>query len=302
MPIELPAFSRRHFLGRSLLAGAGMTLGGRLSAAHERIDPHSWALLSDTHIDFDSAVVARGVNVTENFKAVAAEVAALEDRPAGVLINGDCAYLKGLPGDYANFVKLLMPMRAAGLPVLMTLGNHDDRENFWRGMEELKERKHPLPDKHVAVVKTPRANWFFLDSLDKVNVTPGLCGESQLAWLAKALDANGDKPALVCAHHNLADDVSKGALIDTAALLHVLIPRRQVKAYIFGHTHDWKVTPHESGIHLVNLPPVAYVFKQGNPSGWVHATLEEKGMRLKLQCLDRNHGAHGEVREVKWRA
>jgi 3',5'-cyclic AMP phosphodiesterase CpdA len=257
--------------------------------------------LADTHIDHDSALVARGVNMAENLRRVTMEVGGLERRPAWILVNGDCAYLKGMIGDYATFTGLLAPLRAAGLPIWMTLGNHDHRENFWRGVAEARAGGRPLVDKHVAVVKTPRANWFLLDSLDRVNVTPGLCGDLQLAWLAKALDANDDKPAVVCAHHNLADGVSKGTLIDTAALLDVLIPRRQVKAYIFGHTHDWNVTSHESGIHLINLPPVAYVFKPGKPNGWVHATVEENGMRLKLHCLDRGHGAHGEVKELRWR-
>ena len=28
---------------------------------------------------------------------------------------------------------------------------------------------------------------------------------------------------------------------------------------------------HDSGIHLINLPPTAYVFEEGKPSGWVRA-------------------------------
>ena len=40
-------------------------------------------------------------------------------------------------------------------------------------------------------------------------------------------------------------------------------------AYIYGHTHNWKVESDTSGIHLINLPPVSYVFREGEPSGWV---------------------------------
>ena len=75
-----------------------------------------------------------------------------------------------------------------------------------------------------------------------------------------------------------------------------------MKAYFFGHTHVWRVTQDESGIHLINLPPIAYVFQEGNPSGWVRATLEHDGIKLELRCVDTTHKAHGEVKALKWRA
>ena len=102
-------------------------------------------------------------------------------------------------------------------------------------------------------------------------------------------------------HHNPGISGNIG-LKDTAALFEVIRPRKQVKAYIFGHTHVWNVWPDESGIHFVNLPPVGYVFQEGQPSGWVHATLEEKGMRLEMRCLDKAHKVHGQVHNLQWRA
>ena len=84
----------------------------------------------------------------------------------------------------------------------LVLGNHDQRENFWAAFPEAKPAL-PAADRHAAVVETPLANWFLLDSLYKTNVTPGLLGAAQLQWLAKALDAHADKPALLVAHHNL---------------------------------------------------------------------------------------------------
>jgi 3',5'-cyclic-AMP phosphodiesterase len=38
----------------------------------------------------------------------------------------------------------------------------------------------------------------------------------------------------------------------------VLVPRRQVKAYVHGHTYRWGLEEHE-GIHIVNTRAVAYV-------------------------------------------
>jgi predicted phosphodiesterase len=115
------------------------------------------------------------------------------------------------------------------------------------------------------------------------------------------LDENADQPALVLVHHNPGKDGTIGGLKDTSEFFDVIRPRRHVKAFIYGHTHDWKVTPDESGIHLINLPPVAYTFKAGQPSGWVHATLDRSGMDLELRCVTPAHPQHGQKMRLKWR-
>ena len=91
-------------------------------------------------------------------------------------------------------------------------------------------------------------------------------------------------------------------LKDTLLLFEVIRPRKQVKAYIYGHTHHWQVEQDSSGIHLINLPPVAYVFQSGEPSGWVHASVEAGGMKLELRCVGPAHKAQGQVHNLEWRA
>jgi 3',5'-cyclic AMP phosphodiesterase CpdA len=300
MPIHLPPISRRRFLQRSLAAGAGLALGPDLLAGTRPTDENSWVLLADTHLAADRELVARGTNMTEHFQGVSTEVLGLPARAAGVFIIGDCAYDSGQKEDYALVADLLKPIRADQLPVHLALGNHDNRERFWEAFEEEHAAKRPLADRQVAVLRTPYANWFVLDSLDKTKSTPGLLGKEQLDWLAKALDANANKPALVLIHHNpgIAENVG---LLDTTALFEVIRPRRQVKAYIYGHTHTWRVQQDSSGIHLINLPPVAYVFQPGEPSGWVHAMLRKDGLQLELRCLDHAHKDHGQKVNLAWR-
>jgi predicted phosphodiesterase len=101
-------------------------------------------------------------------------------------------------------------------------------------------------------------------------------------------------------HHNPGIDGNLG-LKDTVEFFEIIRPRKQVKAYIYGHTHGWKVEKDNTGLHLINLPAVSYVFREGEPSGWVHANLEEKAIRLELRCVDRSHKSHGEVHHLKWR-
>ncbi len=300
MPIYLPPISRRGFIRRTLLTATGLALAPHILAAEKNTDENFWALFSDPHIAADRALIHNNVNMADHFESVVREVAALPVRPAGIFVNGDCAFNSGEKTDYATFARLLKPLRET--PIHLTLGNHDNREHFRDSLKAETPAKPPVADKLTLMVAAPKVNWFVLDSLEQTLSTPGLLGKPQLEWLANTLDANADKPALVMVHHNpgLTDNVP--GLKDTAALLEVIRPRRHVKAYFFGHTHSWSVTQDDSGIHFINLPPTAYIFKEGKPSGWVRATVASDGMKLELRCLDTTHKQHGEVNDLKWRA
>ena len=303
MPLHLPPLTRRAFLRRSLAATASLLTIPALRAAQSDTDPDRWALLSDTHIAADRAAIVHNVNMTDHLEAAVRGVRALASRPAGVFVNGDCAVLKGLAEDYATFSTLIAPMREAGLPIHLTLGNHDDREIFRTSLKDALPAAPPLASRHVSIVEGARANWFLLDSLDIVNKTPGTLGDEQRAWLAMALDAHTTKPALVMVHHNpiSATPEKKTGLLDAEQLLAILLPRRHVKALFFGHTHTWRFAE-QDGLHLVNLPAVAYPFTATEVTGWVDAKLTEKGATLTLHAHDTQHAAHGKITELNWRA
>lgn len=302
MPIQLSPISRRTFLRRALLAGAGLTLAPQLHAAMRRTDASSFALLADTHIAAEAAKAHRGVNMSEHFRAVAREIVALPERAARVFIVGDCAFSAGEAADYAQLSSLLDPLRADGLNLTLALGNHDQRENFWTALESQKAARRPIAQKQVAFIKTKHLNWLVLDSLEKTLQTPGALGDDQMEWVEKTLDANQKMPTVIVVHHNPGEDNKIGGLKDSEALLEIIRPRKQVKAWIYGHTHNWKVTEDSSGIHLVNLPPVSYIFREGDPAGWIHVTTRPAGMKLELRAIDPGHKAHGQVVDLKWRA
>lgn len=302
MPVTLPPLSRRQFLTRSLLAGAGLLLAPQAFALpSNRRDPNTWALFSDIHIAADPKRMGRDINMTEHFQAVTKELLAWPTPPAGLLVCGDCAHLHGKPEDYTQLSKLLAPIRADGMPVHLTLGNHDDRKNFRAGLKEARRDGSRMKDHQTLIVKTPHANWFMLDSLETTNKTPGRLAEKQREWLAKALDANDDKPALIFVHHQPEWDNQGSGLLDTKELFEILRPRKQVKAYLYGHTHRWHHMQEESGIHIVNLPSTAYIFDEKQPAGWVVSTLAPDGAKLELRSLDPTHPEHGKVLNLKWR-
>ncbi|PQO44709.1 metallophosphoesterase family protein [Blastopirellula marina] len=303
MPIHLPSVDRRQFLTQSAaaLAGVSMLRVGYAAPAAETI---TLALLSDTHIPENEKVESRGVNMTANLQAAIKEINALGGKPTAVLFNGDCAYLKGLPADYANFSQCLQPLLDAGQDLHMTMGNHDNIPAFYNALKSQQPEQPLVKSKHVSILETPHANVFLLDSLMTTNVVTGELGKAQLAWLSDALDARDDKPAIIMAHHTLeknAPQVGKtiSGIADTTDFLELMHAKPQVKAYVFGHSHVWSHTK-EGDLNLINLPACAYVFNAEQPNGWTLARISKDGVEFELKAHDKEHKSHGEVFAVKW--
>ncbi|MEM7147141.1 MAG: metallophosphoesterase [Verrucomicrobiota bacterium] len=315
MPLHLSrkGRSRREFI-RSVTGGV---LIGTWAASARGVEGEGgeveerWALLADTHIDADPALVVRGTCMAETLSEVVAQVV-LEAEGAGldgVIIDGDCAYNVGLREDYETLVDLLEPLVATGVPIHMTLGNHDDRERFYEVLEAGEEEgESPVGGKHVSVIEGPAARWVLMDSLWKVNEVPGEMGAEQLEWLKGYLGKVGEGPVILVGHHYpevFRDDVIGGdekieiaGLMDGPAFMEMVTGFPSVKAYVYGHSHDWGMRTGAEGVHRVNLPPTSYIFKEGRPRGWVLAEVGEAGVRLDLRELD---GGGGEVRELGWR-
>jgi 3',5'-cyclic AMP phosphodiesterase CpdA len=305
LPVHLPPLSRRRFIQTVLTGAAGVALGSRYSFGAEtpvQVDSNRLALLSDIHVKAEKTAIAREINMWDQFQRAVDEVIALTPRPAAALVNGDIAYNEGLPEDYVTAVEGLERVRSAGIPVHLGLGNHDHRANFLAALPTDDRRVNAVADRCVSMVRLPHADWYILDSLDKTKLTPGVLGEAQIAWLAKSLDTSADRTAVVMVHHQPDDRPleKRSGLVDSAALLDVLRPRKQVKALLFGHTHVWEHRV-EDGLHFVNLPTTAYVFKQPQPAGWVDAKLTEKGMTLQLHAITPNHPQDKQRIELAWR-
>jgi Icc protein len=299
MPITFAPLSRRRWLQAGLAAAFTPHVSHGAESGGE-----FWALFSDTHIAADAALEARGAVMGENLRRCVNQVLQIGQKPFGVLVNGDCAYLDGQQADYDTFVKLIEPLRESGVQVHCTLGNHDDRRHFIGAMTSPQDPR-PVEGRHVEVLSSATMNWVLLDSLKEVNKTPGELGSLQLGWLDRTLANCPDRPTVILTHHNPVPWVSEGqkttGLIDSQALLAVLARHKKVKAYLYGHTHTWHHQRDAStGIHLVNLPPVAYVFSPEQPNGWVSARATANRLVLELRTLNPAHENHGEKVEILW--
>lgn len=305
MPIHRFSQSRRCFLQTTAVgSGAALTLSTMPFVSAGETDAVSIALLSDTHIPSTPDVQARGVNMTENLQRAIAQIVGRKARPSHLVINGDCAYLSGLPADYQNLADCLSPLESTDIALHVTMGNHDDRQPLYDALSGQRPENSAVMSKHLSVIETPFANLFLLDSLFRVNLVTGEIGKAQIDWLAQQLDQRSDKPAIVMAHHNpqfSAPPQGKPwtGISDTDALFAVLDSREHVKAFLFGHSHHWNHSRRGS-LHLINLPPVAYVFDDSRPNGWVDAVLTADSMRLELHTFDPQHPQAGEMVEISF--
>ena len=303
MPNSWPSIDRRYFLAGILAAGTGLLSPRRLLAKSPATDPDCFVLLSDVHVSEDRDKGMNGWKSAEQLERVVAEILAMPCRPACAIVAGDCAYWQGKAGDYAMLGKLMEPLQQGGMTVHFTLGNHDCRDQFLAAFPDAAVHAAVAPsklNKFVSVLETPHANWFLLDSLDKTHSdgkdSSGLLGEAQLAWLVQALDARTDKPALLVAHHGEA------GLRDNEVFFRAIAPRKQVKAYFYGHTHQWSLAQRQ-GIHLLNLPSVLCGHNHEQSYGFVTARLRPDGATLTtlFYMLGCRHPAYGATIDLPWR-
>ncbi len=124
--------------------------------------------------------------------------------------------------------------------------------------------------------------------------------ERQLGWVAQELDERPDKPALVFGHYNMTPN--RGVrpirgLRDGPDLLEALTQRKHVRAYFYGHTHEWQHT-RKKHLHLIGQPAVGYYFGKGHAHGWLDMKLSEIFADLELQCIDPKHERHGERKRM----
>jgi Icc protein len=296
MPLHLT--SRRHFISQ---IGATVALVRSAVAATE-VDDNLIAILNDTHI---GAQQAKDAAIPLNLATTIEWLLALPKRPAAVVINGDLALKDGRSGDYERLAKLIAPLRDAGLPLHLTMGNHDERGVFYDVLKNEKPDAPAVESKHVGLVELPGVNLFLLDSLKQTMIAQGDLGEVQRAWLANSLDAHADKPALVFAHHNprLGGDPKHfpGGLEDSEELWKLLVARKHVKAYIHGHIHHRDFFEHE-GIHILNTPAAGYVAnKQLSTTGWTMLRLIPGGAGVTTHTHQADHAWNGVKVDLKWR-
>lgn len=283
---------RRAFLKTISIGAAAVATYPALAAKREQ--PFRVALLSDTHIPANAADVYRGFNMVENFKRITPEVVAM--KPDLVMIDGDAARLEGKLEDYKALSNLLQPIHSVA-PVCIALGNHDDRASFGAVFKACAGEKQKITGKHVLVIEHEHVRLIVLDSLMYVNKVAGQLGKAQRDWLTAYLPTIKDRPAALFVHHSLENN--DGDLVDVDHLFQILKRNKHVKAIFYGHSHVWSLTERQR-VKLINLPAVAYNFRDQDPVGWVEANFHRKGVDLTMRAFAGNTADNGRDFNLKW--
>jgi 3',5'-cyclic-AMP phosphodiesterase len=255
-----------------------------------------WAFLSDLHIAQDVGNNYRGFYPYKNLETIVPQVVSCA--PDAVAITGDLARLTGQVGDYQNLKKLLAPLREK-TPVYVSLGNHDNRDNFFQVFDALPDTRQTVAGKYVVVAEKPLVRVIMLDSLFSTDKVPGLLGKAQRQWLADFLGRADTTPTVLCFHHALTD--SDGDLLDLPRLYDIIGPITKVKAVIYGHSHAYGFSEYK-GIHQINLPATGYTFSDQDPVGWVEARWTARGGDFTLHATAGNRDKDGTVTKLAWRS
>lgn len=224
-------------------------------------DTLTFVQLSDTHFLADDGEVM-GVRPVAQLARVLARIAALPTPPRFVLHTGDLIHESGVAG-YARLRRALAPL---GLPLVPTLGNHDDRAAFRQGfLKELDGDER----RYYGVHAFDGLRVIALDSLVPGEIG-GELGREQLIWLANVLmqpTPDGSRGTIIALHHPVAlagfTYLVDGLLRDAPALAAVLAPH-PILGVLAGHCHAPSMTAF-AGTTVVTAPSVACQFAPDTP-------------------------------------
>ncbi len=138
-------------------------------------------------------------------------------------------------------------------PTIPLLGNHDDREAFWR---EFGVHGNNQANFVQSFRRSDNACFIFLDTIKPGSDAGTLC-DARLFWLEKILQENRDVPVFLFMHHppcEIGDVIMDPIKLDNPAELgHLLSNARNVRHIFVGHVHR-NITTSWEEIPLTSIP------------------------------------------------
>ncbi|WP_321385945.1 metallophosphoesterase [uncultured Enterococcus sp.] len=217
----------------------------------------------------------------ESLQALTAQL--LKEKPDGLIVTGDIT----LNGEFVSaeqFVKLLAPVKDAGIEIFVIPGNHDIHDGWARkfsgdtqektpqiSAEEFKEmfseygyeQSVSQDEKSLSylISMNKQYNFLFLDSniytlepSTRNPTTAGRIDETTKKWVKEQLEfgAEKGKKTFVFMHHNLFSHnklVNKGFVLNNAEEMLALFKEYEVPVCFSGHIHAQDIlTDKDSGI------------------------------------------------------
>lgn len=242
--------NRRNFLGLGAiaLANAGCTSLASTAAVH---DPALSVFLSDIHVAGKGIKTRWGEQPDYQnplFEKAVDQILAMRPLPQRVMIFGDIALWFGWHQDYEASLPGINRLKAAGIEVFLTMGNHDKRDVFLR-YHPTYAKTSPVPGRIVSKIDLGPADLLLLDSLNEGpggegtnNTVSGIFDAAQQDWLRETAKA-ATRPFFCGTHHPpselcIGKDNVLGFLDKNAPLF---------AGWIFGHNHRWYKQWHHVG-------------------------------------------------------
>ncbi len=190
---------------------------------------------------------------------LAAAIADINERHGDAelcLFTGDLAD-HGAPEAYQVLRETLAALQ---VPYRLTLGNHDDRDNFLRAFPEAPRDEHGFVQ---TVVTTGAGDIILLDTHEPGQVSGSFCAQRQ-AWLEARL-AEAGRPVTLFMHHPPFDigipSLDAIRLAEPEGFARVVAEAGSIRHIFFGHVHrpvsgSWRGIPYaalRSLVHQVRL-------------------------------------------------
>jgi len=191
----------------------------------------------------ETALIERLVGLEQN---AARRVHLLDElaarRPDAVLHLGDLVTFGSAPGHWARLDQLLAPLRAANVPLLPVVGNHDRMIVAKLGLRQLAKRFEVLRTRTWYDFELAGVAFIALDS----NLVRGATGEAQVAWLEEVVgtaDADPDIKAIVAYWHH--PPMSNSRIVRPSrhareVFLGTLGRSKKALAVFTGHAHAYE--------------------------------------------------------------
>ena len=286
------SFGRTKTLVVSLTA---LTIFGLVCFAGEEsipVDENLVVVMTDIHQGTTlpkgrGAIPAPQLLKERRFHQACERIAAMNPRPAHVILLGDIAYLDGAMVDYEKAKESFDLLDKAKIAWTATLGNHDRIENFFAVFPEKKLETEPVPGRLTRKIETPNADILLLDThqesdtpIEKENPGDGALDDAQRTWLAEQVaDYNVSKKRFfVGSHHpGFETGVAVGPTLRGAETF---------DTYLFGHWHWLTTRAADDGLNYVCFPSTAYTFGK-QPLGFTLMNLADaQKTTLSLSVLD----------------
>ena len=208
--------------------------------------------LSDLHLAPPGRLLA-GIDPIRQMQGVLARIARLDVSPAFVVVSGDLTD----DGSAESYEVVKGVLRELGgenrdTPVLLALGNHDDRAMFRRVILGEVRSDDQGPYHHSRLIDGLRV--IVLDSSIRGEVG-GALGASQLAWLENELRKPAPRGNLIVVHHpcRLASPAHHYPMfiLRDAADLEAIVARQRdrVVGVLAGHSHQLNSAPFGGTLH-----------------------------------------------------